>query len=225
MLAKVVDKTGEEVEARATVRAWGAETQEVAIVVHRVMLAEDKVWEEVEARATVRAWVVETEDVVTVVHRVMLAEVVDKAGEEVEARATAEAWVVETQDVLTAVHRVMLVVAEDKGWEEVEARATAEVWVVKKARVAVKANTLAEDRVVVGIAEAEQAVPVLLVRQAKTVIEGNTIILKVLEDQYNDLCLFGKTVHTTKDVVSRERGSGASNWRPWHIIRAGQAES
>ncbi|GAI80202.1 unnamed protein product, partial [marine sediment metagenome] len=42
-------------------------------------------------------------------------------------------------------------------------RATAEVWVARNTRVAVKTKTLAEDRVVVGIAEAEQAVLVLLV--------------------------------------------------------------
>ncbi len=42
-------------------------------------------------------------------------------------------------------------------------KATAEALVARNTRVAVKAKTLAEDRVVVGIAEAEQAVLVLLV--------------------------------------------------------------
>jgi len=42
-------------------------------------------------------------------------------------------------------------------------KATAEVLVARNAKVAVKTKTLAEDRVVVGIAEAEQAVLVLLV--------------------------------------------------------------
>ena len=144
-----------------------------------------------EAKASVRAWGAETQEVAIVVHRVMLAEDMAKVWEDVEARATAEAWVVQTEDVVTVVHRVMLVGAEDKVWEEVEAKATAEVWVVKKARVAVKAKTLTEDRVVVGIAEAEQAVPVLPVRQVKTVTEGDARITAETRSNHMHWCLTG----------------------------------
>jgi hypothetical protein len=50
------NQAGQEVGGWATARAWVAEGQEVARVVHRAMLAEDvdKAGEEVEVRATVR---------------------------------------------------------------------------------------------------------------------------------------------------------------------------
>ena len=144
-----------------------------------------------EAKASVRAWGAETQEVARIAHRAMLAEGVGKAGEEVKVRATAEAWVVETEDVVKVVHRVMLVGAEGKVWEEAEVTATAEVWVVKKARVAVKAKPLTEGRVVVGIAEAEQAVPVLLVRQVKTVTEGEAGITPEARSDHMHWCLTG----------------------------------
>jgi hypothetical protein len=164
-------KVGQEVGGLATVRAWAVEGREVATIVHRVMLAKvvDKAGEEVEARATVRAWVAEGQEVATIVHRVMLAQDADKAGDEVEARATVRAWGAERQEVAIVVHRVMLAKVVDKAGEEVEA--TAEVCVMKKARVVVKVKTLAEDRVVVGIAGAEQAVLVVIVSQVRTVAE------------------------------------------------------
>ena len=51
------NKAGQEAEAKATVRAWAVKRQEVATIVHRVMLAEDVDKVGVEARATAEALV------------------------------------------------------------------------------------------------------------------------------------------------------------------------
>jgi len=95
------------------------------------------------------------------------AEGMDKAGG--EGMATVRAWAAERQEVARTAHRAMLAEDVDKVW--VEDKATAEAWIVNKARTAVKAKALAEDKVVVGIAEAGQAVLVLLVSQLKIVTE------------------------------------------------------
>jgi len=48
---------------------------------------------------------------------------------------------------------------------------------------------------------------------------GKYPILIEVKDQYDGLYISGKTIGTTKIVVYRERSSGASNYRPWHIMR------
>lgn len=87
----------------------------------------------------------------------------------VEDKATDRAWAEEEQGIARTVHRVIL--AEDVDKVGVEAMATAEAWIVNKARTAVKAKALAEDKVAVGIAEAGQAVLVLIVSHLKIVTE------------------------------------------------------